>query len=357
MANATELSSRDKQLISDFKEITQAAEDVAKEYAEAGDGESPRQRLLKTGQQLFKSLAACIPIRLQPERFPLTASWYDIDLAPSPLVWKSIDTTRLAMSAASFSAIAGSIEWTLLGRSLSEFTDQLSRFVPMLRSAAPEEQGARLLDLQHRIDNAREALARVMPIIRDEESRLDRIRQSEAAIRKSEQDAKAAARRIAEAEESAEKAVGKVADLEVARFFQEYARSRRLAYRLWSGGLSLSLLATLAVGAYTLKEFPPRLIADEISRWAIIAPLLILTGYAARQAGYNRQIAEWSEMTFLRARSIDAFTMRLPEQEATDTLHKFGMLVYGSESKARDVESADDVTTQGLWAKLISGKQ
>jgi hypothetical protein len=133
---------------------------------------------------------------------------------------------------------------------------------------------------------------------------------------------------IRDVKRAAQEAAGVVADIEIGTFFQRYAHQRRRSYQYWSFVIAFSLTATVAASFIVLTRQTGGTLADELSRWTLVIPLLAFTGYAARQASRNRSIAEWSEIAHLRARSIDAFVKRLPEAEATQILHKFGVLVY-----------------------------
>jgi hypothetical protein len=159
---------------------------------------------------------------------------------------------------------------------------------------------------------------------------------------------------ITRVREHAERAAGEIADLEIAIFFERYAKQRRRSYQLWSVVIAACLAGAVAVSYESLRTSSGESVSHEISRWALLIPLLVFTGYAARQASRNRSIAEWSEIAQLRARSIDAFVQRLPGPEATQILHQFGSLVYAAEWQIQTAP-VDSDAMEGLWSHVVNG--
>ncbi|TDW87413.1 hypothetical protein EV137_5490 [Kribbella pratensis] len=323
----------------------ESIEQVASVQFSAGEPEV-RQSILEAGRDILRALARILPVGPDvAARYPKSSKWYEEVRETGKIPWEAIDLASISATAGAFAAVVEAAPWQIAGRALDNMVISLEDASPIIRTFARPGMSQ---NFQGVVRATRTKVNSIIPIIESYEQ-LQEIK----AVR---QNAEKVQREVLEVQEATEKAAGRVADVEISLFFDSYAKSRRWSYRLWSLVVACSLLATIGASYTGLNSEAQVSVSAEISKWALVIPLLALTGYAGRQASRNRSLAEWSELAFLRSSSIDAFVQRLPAEMADEVLHKFGLLVYTADRGADDAPNEDDVA-QGLWSKVINGRQ
>lgn len=161
---------------------------------------------------------------------------------------------------------------------------------------------------------------------------------------------------VEEARETAEQlraASGDVASSQLSAAFASQGGSHNRLANAWSWLVVVSLVGAASLAAYLVQNVRELSWSTEISKVAATLPILLLAGYAGRQATWHRQEANSAESVAVRLQTVQAYANAMTKIDDRDELLRaVGARVFSAATATEGAPLApigkDDAVTDSL---------